>query len=44
MLNDFADAADIGAAGNRIGVNNTEAEIGLEESVHHNPVAELEDL
>lgn len=44
MLNDFADAANIGAARNSVGVYNPETKIGLEESVHHYAVAELEDL
>lgn len=44
MLDDFADAADFGGSRNGIRVDDAETEVGLEESVHHNAVSELEDL
>lgn len=44
MLDDLADAADLGGAGDGVGVDDAEAEIGVEECVHHDAVAELEDL
>lgn len=44
MLDDFSDAADVGGSGNGVGVDDAETEVGVEESVHHDAVAELEDL
>lgn len=44
VLNDFPDAANFGGAGGQIGIQNAEAEVGLEKSVHHNAVVEFEDL
>lgn len=44
MLHNLADAADVGGAGDGVAVDDAESEIGLEERVHHHPVAELEDL
>ena len=44
MFEYLADAAYFGCAGDNVEENDAEAEIGLEESVHHNAVAELEDL
>lgn len=44
MFDHLADAADFGGAADGVGENDAEAEIGLEESVHHDAVPELEDL
>lgn len=44
MLDDLSNAADVGGAGAGVGEEYAEAEIGLEERVHHDPVPELEDL
>lgn len=44
MLYDFADAANGGGSGDGIRVDDAEAEVCLEESMHHDTVAELEDL
>ena len=44
MLHNLTDAADVGGAGDGVAVDDAESEIGLEERVHHHPVAELEDL
>ncbi len=44
MLDDLADAANVGGAGDGVGENDAESEIGLEERVHHHSVTELEDL
>lgn len=44
MLDDFPDAPYVGATGDSVGVDDAEAEIGVEESVHHDAVTELEDL
>lgn len=44
MLDHLSDAADVGCAGAGVGEEDAEAEIGLEERVHHDPVAEFEDL
>lgn len=45
MLDDLPNASDLcGGAGDGVGVNDAEAEVGLEESVHHDAVTELEDL
>ncbi|WVZ20751.1 hypothetical protein V8G54_008073 [Vigna mungo] len=44
MFYDFADAANGGCPGDGIRVDDAEAEVCLEESVHHDAVAELEDL
>lgn len=44
MLDDFPDAPYVGATGDGVGVDDAEAEIGVEESVHHDAVTELEDL
>lgn len=44
MLDDFTDAAHFGGAGDGVGVDDAETEVGAEEGVHHNAVAEFEDL
>ncbi|KOM40409.1 hypothetical protein LR48_Vigan04g060700 [Vigna angularis] len=44
MLYDFVDAANDGGSGDDIRVDDGEAEICLKECVHHDAVAELEDL
>lgn len=44
MLDDFTDAAHFGGAGDGVGEDDTETEVGVEEGVHHNAVAEFEDL
>lgn len=44
MFDDLADAADVGGAGDGVGVNDAKAEVGVEERVHHNAVTELENL
>lgn len=44
VLDDLADAADVRGPGGGVGVHDAEAEVGLEERVHHHPVPELEDL
>lgn len=44
MFDDFTDAANVGDSGSGVGVDYAEAEIGLEESVHHDAVTKLEDL
>lgn len=45
MLDDLPDAPDLGGgAGDGVGVDDAETEVGLEEGVHHDAVAELEDL
>ena len=44
MLYDFADAADGGGTGDGVGIDDAEAEVCVEECVHHDAVAELEDL
>ncbi|GER42484.1 CW-type Zinc Finger [Striga asiatica] len=42
---DLADAADVrGAGGGSVGVDRAEAEVGVEEGVHHHPVLEIEDV
>ena len=44
-MSDYLDnAAYFGSAYDSVGENDAEAEISLEESVHHDVVAELEDL
>lgn len=43
VLDDLADAADVGG-GTGVGEDDSEAEVGVEEGVHHDAVAELEDL
>lgn len=44
MLDDLGDAADVGGSRGGVGVDDAEAEVGVEEGVHHDAVAELEDL
>lgn len=44
MFYNLAHATHVGGAGGGIGVNNAESEVGLEESVHHHPIPEFEDL
>lgn len=44
MFDDFAYASNVGGAGDGVGVDDAEAEVGVEERVHHDAVAELEDL
>ncbi|KAK2971496.1 hypothetical protein RJ640_020902 [Escallonia rubra] len=44
VLDNLADAADVGGAGGAVGVDDAEPEIGLQQCVHHDSVAELEDL
>lgn len=44
MLDDFADASNVGGPGGGVGVDDAEAEVGLEEGVHHHTVAKFEDL
>ncbi|KOM30897.1 hypothetical protein LR48_Vigan01g045200 [Vigna angularis] len=44
MLYDFVDAANVSGSGDDIRVDDAEAEICLKECMHHDAVAELEDL
>lgn len=44
MFYDFSDATDFSCSGNGVGVDDAESEICVEESVHHDTVAKLEDL
>lgn len=44
MFDDFSDAAYVSDSGNGVGVDYAEAEIRLEESVHHDAVTKFEDL
>lgn len=43
VLHHLPHATDVGRAGGRVGVHHAEAQVGLEQHVHHNPVPELED-
>jgi len=44
VFDDLAHAADLGGARDGVVVDDAEAEVGMEERVHHDAVAELEDL
>ncbi|KAK9164260.1 hypothetical protein Syun_005162 [Stephania yunnanensis] len=44
VLHDLSDAAHVGGAGGGVGEDEAEAEVGVEEGVHHDAVTELEDL
>jgi len=44
VLDHLPHAADFGGAGDGVVVDDAEAEVGVEERVHHDAVAELEDL
>lgn len=44
MFDYLSHAAHLGGTGDGVSIDNTESEVGLEESVHHHAVSELKDL
>ena len=44
MFDDLAHAADLSSARDGVVVDDAEAEVGMKEPMHHDAVAELEDL